>query len=246
MKLSLLIISFFLTQSSFAQTVDPEKLRILELFQMVENAVNEGSLGADCKFERDEPHPIPRPSSRKRQTDSVWYDYLFEDQDHNFYKSGFVLENHGPGESFREWRFVSQDHSKRETYLWVTDDPGMGRNSSLMDSVIVLLPRKVRPSIVAIGDEVQVTLTTGEKVVYDKKTKAIKSGVIKESPLDLNRDNAKRKFPDITYTGTGISIRVDKRGSNPRASAGSATVTQKWSVMHSCGKRLMGPRRESF
>ncbi|MBY0515633.1 MAG: hypothetical protein K2P81_01905 [Bacteriovoracaceae bacterium] len=126
----------------------------------------------------------------------------------------------------RNWHFVSTDNSKRETYLWITDDAGSGYLSQLMESVILIVPRKTPPKAEVVGDEWHVTLATGEKVIYDKNTKLIKSGVLKEGKIDLNPNRFQRKFAPITYSGTGISIRVDKRGEDPRQIPGNAVITQ--------------------
>lgn len=152
--------------------------------------------------------------------------------------SGFDFRNSGPnsiadgeallaGESVeRSWAFVTRDGSKQESYLWVTDDAGSGKLSQLMESVILIVPRKVQPTVEIVGNDMVVTLPTGEKVIYDKMTKVIKSGVIKEGKVDLDPNRFNRKFAPVSYSGSGISIRVDKRGEDPRLLGGSATINQ--------------------
>jgi len=56
------------------------------------------------------------------------------------------------------------------------------------------------PDIMSEGDDLVATLATGEKVVFDKNSKTIKSGPLYEKPSKLNTP------PEISYNGTGISI----------------------------------------
>lgn len=201
-------------------------------------------------FDREEPRPFDfEYKSSSRGPGGVW-DVTFkkDKNDPTPRPTGFKFRNVGPnsiaGDPIdpkekveREWSFVSDDNSRRETYLWITDDAGSGYLSQLMESVILIIPRNIKPSIQEVNGEVHVTLTTGEKVVYDKATKQVKSGVLSEGPVDLNPNRFNRKFAPITYKGTGISIRVDKRGEDPRLGTGSAVVTQN-------GKTCQVPARE--
>lgn len=127
----------------------------------------------------------------------------------------------------RQWKFVSKKGSRRETYIQITDDAGSGYLSQLMETVVVMIPRKVRPHMEEVGKELHLTLTTGEKVIFDKATHLIKAGVLQEGPIDRNPNRHARKFAPLTYKGEGISIRVDKRGEDPRLNTGMAIVTQK-------------------
>lgn len=188
-------------------------------------------------FERDEPRPLDfEYSTSKRGRDPAWSDTFLKDKTQGLRPTGFNFRSTGPNaiagnpidpkeKVERDWRFVSEDNSKRETYLWITDDAGSGYLSQLMETIILFVPRKMQPSVEAVGDELHVTLATGEKVVYDKATKLIKRGILSEGKIDLEPNRFNRKFAPITYSGTGISIRLDKRGSDPRL-GGDATVTQ--------------------
>ena len=200
-------------------------------------------------FDRDEPRPLTFDyTTSRRGSDPAWDDTFIADKTDGLRPTGFEFRNIGPNDvagdpidpaqkTERQWRFVSEDNSKRETYLWVTDDAGSGYLSQLMESVILIVPRKMKPKVESIGDELHVTLTTGEKVIYDKKTRLVKGGVLREGKVDLNPDRFKRKFAPISYSGTGISIRADKRGEDPRLISGNATVTQN-------GKSCQVPAKE--
>lgn len=189
-------------------------------------------------FDREEPRPLDFDYSTSGSgPDPAWDLTYLADKKEGVRPTGFQTRTIGPNDiagppidpaekTERQWKFVNEDGSRRETYLWITDDAGSGYLSQLMESVILIVPRKMKPAIEAVGDELHVTLTTGEKVIYDKATKLIKGGVLKEGKIDLNPDRFKRKFAPITYSGTGISIRVDKRGEDPRQIPGNATITQ--------------------
>lgn len=225
-----------------------EQRDLIESVQTVTSAAEtmKAVVDPDCEpvtngdpFDRDEPRPLNFEYSTSRQgKNPAWDDTFVKDKNEEGLRyTGFEITNAGPNDiagdaidprekTERTWRFASEDNSKRETYLWITDDSGSGFISGLMESVIMLVPRKMKPQIEAIGDDLHVTLTTGEKVIYDKKTKMIKAGALREGKVDLNPNKHQRKFAPISYSGTGISIRVDRRGEDPRLITGSAVVTQ--------------------
>jgi len=189
-------------------------------------------------FDREEPRPIDFDySTYKTGLDPAWDVTYIADKTEGVRESGFQTRMNGPNniagapidpaeKTERSWKFVNEDGSRRETYIWLTDDAGSGYLSQLMETVILIIPRKMKPAIEAVDDELHVTLTTGEKVIFDKATRLIKGGVLTEGKIDLTPDRFKRKFAPITYSGTGITIRVDKRGEDPRQIPGNATITQ--------------------
>lgn len=84
----------------------------------------------------------------------------------------------------------------------------------------------MKPKAEIVDDDVHVTLTTGEKIVYDRNTRKVKGGVFTERAVDLNPNRFNRKFAPVNYTGKGISIRINRRGEDPRLAKGHAEVTQ--------------------
>lgn len=196
--------------------------------------VNEGEA-----FDRDEPRPGETEYTTSRQGKDPAWDETFEQKkgEAELRYTGFQFSNIGPNaiagnpldpaeKVERRWGIVNEDGSRRETYIWITDDAGSGYLSQLMETIMVIVPRKMKPSVEAVGDELHMTLTTGEKVIYDKETKIIKGGALKEGKVDLNPDRFKRKFAPVSYEGTGISIRIDKRGEDPRLYGVNATISQ--------------------
>lgn len=219
---------------------------LVEAVKSVEHATEKINNPEDCDPEEtgeDYARAEPRPGTTEYVTsrqgkDPVWDDTFTKvKEEEELRYTGFEFSSIGPNaiagspldpaeKVERKWHFATEDNSRREAYLWITDDAGSGKLSQLMESLIVLVPRKMKPSVEVVGDELQVTLPTGEKVIYDKETRIIKGGVLKEGKVDLNPDRFSRKFAPIAYEGKGISIRVDKRGEDPRLLGVNATISQ--------------------
>jgi hypothetical protein len=204
----------------------------------------------DTGFDRDEPCKLDFDFTTAREgKDPAWSNTFVSDKKEGLRPTGFLFKNVGPNaivgspidpkeESRRDWKFVTEDNSKRETYLWITDDAGSGFLSQMMETIVMILPRKMKPSIIAVDDELHITLPTGELVVFNKKDRLVKSGVFQEGLLDINPDRFKRKFAPLTYTGTGITIRIDKRGDDPRLTAPKAVVSQNGATCEIATKEL--------
>lgn len=123
----------------------------------------------------------------------------------------------------RVFRFASEDGSMQGTFLDVEDNI-LPQDSYNVKSRITILPRRQIPSAVVVGNEVRVTLTTGETVVFDAQTNKIKSGALTDGPVDPNTNRHARKPPNVNYTGRGISIRTDHRYEVPTSGAGDQTA----------------------
>jgi hypothetical protein len=146
--------------------------------------------------------------------------------------SGFRVRN-GPGHPYfkqggagaRQIDLVSRDSAFNETYLFIADTAG-GADSEDVKSIMLLLPRKTPPKMSVRGNELHVTLPTGEKVVFDKTSHAILSGSLTEGAPDFRRDRHTKSPPNVHYSGAGISIRLNHRFLDPTLSADAATVVQ--------------------
>lgn len=195
-------------------------------------------------YDRDSPrYSQVEYISSKSVSGQLWDNTFtkYKDSSEEIY-SGFDFMNSGPnsiaaGEPLldserveRQWRFTTEDGAKQESYIWITDDAGSGKLSELMETIMIVFPRNVQPKAEMVGDDMVVTLATGETVVFDKNTKTIKAGAMKEGKVDLTPNRFNRKFAAVDYTGSGISIRVDKRGEDPRLIAGSAVISQNGST----------------
>lgn len=150
------------------------------------------------------------------------------DTEQNLYRRGFSFTNHGPNDIIptepndtfeyptRDFFFVTDDGAKRDTYLWITDYVGSGRTSDYFESMLVFLPRLGQMHVEEKEQNLHVTLTTGEEMVVFKKYKTLNGGVMTELPVDLNPDRALRNHAQISYSGKGIMLRSDTKGSDPR------------------------------
>lgn len=185
-------------------------------------------------FERTEPRANSY-SIGARYVDGNYEKLIFKDSRNQEYNKGVRITMKGPnnmapntadGPTDRTWDFISDDNALNSTYIQITDQPTPGTLSHLMETIFVLIPRKETPRAETKGDEIHVTLPTGEMVIYDAKTKLIKKGAMSEKPIDTNPNRFLRKFT-TDYVGEGISIRVDRRGGDPRTGSGNVVITQK-------------------
>jgi hypothetical protein len=101
-----------------------------------------------------------------------------------------------------------------------------GPDSHNVKSYMFVIPRVTVPSTRVEGNNIITTLATGETVTMDKTSRAILSGALTEGPIDLNTDRFQRKPPNIHYSGTGISIRLNHRYEHPLLSSETAVVKQ--------------------
>jgi len=120
----------------------------------------------------------------------------------------------------RDFQFRFDDRARQDVHLsvtdWVASRDKQFRLSELMNSVMLFFPRKYLPAVVTLGDRNIVTLPTGEEVEFNAHTHEVTGGVFSEAPVDLNPDKRLRQFPGIRYTGSGVMVRADARGSDPR------------------------------
>ncbi len=149
--------------------------------------------------------------------------------------SSFQVSNKGPNEIIsnptgashinRSYQFEFEDKARSDIQLYVVDSPD-DFTSNATYNLYVFFPRKYLPAINKVGDELHVTLPTGEKVIYDAETKKIKSGVLSEKPMSQlparpGCDTAekacgrKAKADPVNYSGAGVVIKVSASGDLP-------------------------------
>lgn len=135
---------------------------------------------------------------------------------------GFGISNMGPNDIVtseptgfdfpsRDFEFTMDDHSRQETYLWLTDYNGSGRVSDRYETVMMFFPRENQVFVEELDEVLLVTLPTGEDVAFDKKYKTITGGALVEGPL-----NYKGGFALFKYRGKGFALRLDAKGADPR------------------------------
>lgn len=180
-------------------------------------------------FERDEARVDSYDYITARNDESNVYRTEYgADSAENLFRRGFSFTNHGPNDIVptepndtfeyptRDFFFVSDDGAKRDTYLWITDYVGSGRTSDYFETMLVFLPRLGQMHVEEKEENLNVTLTTGEEMVVFKKYKTLNGGVMTEGPVDLNPNRALRSHAQISYSGKGIMLRSDTKGSDPR------------------------------
>ena len=164
---------------------------------------------------------------------------------------GFEFSNHGGNTILpyrydiqknllftRDFQFRFEDRARQDIYLeltdWVPSRDKQFRLSELMSSVMQFFPRNHLPAIASLGGRTIVTLPTGEEVEFDPKTHEVLGGVFSEAPVDLNPDKTTRKFPRIEYTGKGVTVRANSRGTDPRI--GTTALITTGSPVANCEK----------
>ena len=137
---------------------------------------------------------------------------------------GFILENIGDNRivngsknkySQRSFNFDYLEQARQNLLLEVEDHPN-GDDAHTMHSVFMFFPRKNIPLVEQLTGTINVTLPSGEKMIFRKDTKEIVQGVFLEGPVDVSRDRIKREFPHLRYVGKAVVLRVNSRGQAPQ------------------------------
>jgi hypothetical protein len=80
----------------------------------------------------------------------------------------------------------------------------------------MFFPRTQLPLVEELSGIIEVTLPTGEKIVFQKESKEILTGVMEEGPVDVGPDRFKRHYANLKYKGYGVILRVNARGQSPQ------------------------------
>ena len=138
----------------------------------------------------------------------------------------------------RDFQFRFEDRATQDIHLeladWAPSRDRQFRLSELMNSVVHFFPRNYLPAIDSLGGRDIVTLPTGEEVEFDARTHEVVGGVFSETPVDLNPNKTLRKFPGISYTGKGVVVRANSRGTDPRI--GTTALITTGSPSSNCEK----------
>jgi hypothetical protein len=150
-----------------------------------------------------------------------------EAESHGFTLSNVRSPKINPGGAsvHRDFDFSAPENARQEmglfVYEWGCPDAGADDSACSMLSEIVFFPRKVTPAVRLLpdGSAYEVTIPTGETILFDAKTKEIVGGALAETaPVDRNADRFARKFAGLRYDGKGVMVRSDQRGDTPRSS----------------------------
>ncbi len=116
----------------------------------------------------------------------------------------------------RSFDFKFADRKRQDMYLHITDivDEKLDEKT---ERLIYFFPRTYFPAIEAIDNDIRVILPTGEKVYFDSTKKILQAGPMSEEHVDYNLNPLKKASPQISYSGFGLTITLDKRlGKDPR------------------------------
>lgn len=118
-------------------------------------------------------------------------------------------------DSSRNFSFEYPELARQNLALQVDDSPN-DTVSHTMHSIFMFFPRKQLPIVEQLEATIDVTLPTGEKIIFQKESKEIVTGVFEEGPVDIGPDRFKRHYADLKYKGYGIVLRVNARGQSPQ------------------------------
>lgn len=210
-------------------------------------ACSQAPVKAPPKIRKPSPYPrvetgIKRVCSVSQEQDGYEERYIFDCRE-DYSPSTRIFAGYGfrsrPGHPYttgmkspyrrgkvaRSIDMISRNHALNETYLYVIDFAG-GPDSHDLKSVIYLFPRTDLPAISEAASEVELLLPTGEKVVFDAQTGAIKAGALREGPVDLTPDYRKRREPNVHYQGDYVSLRLSHAYEEPTIASAQAIVRQ--------------------
>lgn len=165
-----------------------------------------------------------------------------------------MVKTSGEGHINRKYGFSFEGLARSDMHLMVVDSPDDYTSNSTYN-MLMFFPRTKLPSVKTQGDEHHVTLPTGELVVFDKTTGTIKSGVLKEKPMeqlpvragcDYSQKACGRKAVGnvVDYQGEGVVIKVHKSGDLPmgdREVAGKPSKNTDIAVIQKKGQSCKVP-----
>ncbi len=136
---------------------------------------------------------------------------------------GFSFENMGPNRivtlkyesAMRGFSFDYSEQARQNMSMQIDDSPN-DTVSHTMHSIFMFFPRKNMFVVEELSGTINVTLTNGEKMIFQKDSKEIVDGVFTEGPTDTSPDRHKRHYADLKYQGKGIVLRVNARGQSPQ------------------------------
>jgi hypothetical protein len=133
----------------------------------------------------------------------------------------FSFDNMGPNkivsakDSYRDFRFSYLEQARQNIAMEVDDAPN-DTVSHTMHSIFMFFPRKIMPVVEQLAQTLQVTLPTGELMIFNRESNEVIGGVFEEGPVDVSSDRFKRHYADLRYKGKGVLLRVNARGQSPQ------------------------------
>jgi hypothetical protein len=162
--------------------------------------------------------PIKSNFSSGSHLDKI--DYTFQENFHPGLFEGFDIDNSGKNrivsaEDSQRWFNFEYPEQARQNISFLVNDAPNGTVSHTMHSHFMLFPRLILPLVEFKKDRYEVTLTTGEQVIFNQAGE-ITDGVFSEGPVDIGPDRHKRQYADLKYQGQGVILRANARGQSPQ------------------------------
>ncbi len=117
--------------------------------------------------------------------------------------------------SSRAFNFEYPEHARQNIAMQIDDAPNEVESDGL-HSYFMFFPRTQLPILEQKEKTLVVTLPTGERVIFDKESKVIISGVFEEGAVDGHSNRFKRSYAQLKYTGRGVVLRTNATGSSPQ------------------------------
>lgn len=121
----------------------------------------------------------------------------------------------------RSFSFSFRSRARQNMKLSITDNAAMNSRIShnFFESTLIFIPRKIIPyvNIDDANGRLTVYLPTGEPAVFDLASNELIQGlgVLHEAAIDRLPSRYKRQFAQVSYSGTGILVRADRRAGLP-------------------------------
>lgn len=145
---------------------------------------------------------------------------------------GFTIENLGGNKiadtkknryAQRYYNFDYLEQASQNIALEV-DDSAYSNLAQGVHSVFMFFPRKNLPIVEQLSGTIDVTLPTGEKMIFQKDSKEIVDGVFTEGPVD------KKTFPDLKYNGKGVILRANAKGQSPQFEQSGEKIDMEFGI----------------
>lgn len=152
--------------------------------------------------------------------------------------NSIVSKNKDPNRN-RQFSFEAPGFATQDMMLKLTDSPS-SRDKELQESYFMFFPRTALPALSSDGNYRVMTLPTGETVTFDVQ------GKIVDGPLKENQPLTAGSTAKVSYSGKGMTLRVDAVGSDPRMGSQSmAVISYGNQDCHVPKKDLWPDQRES-
>lgn len=106
----------------------------------------------------------------------------------------------GEFEDKKIFEFHHHNFARQDVGLTIWDGYHNSKNRNSKATEIVFIPREQVPRLKTVGANIEVTLANNEKLIFDKTTGKLSSGVLKEIKSG--------KSSSYAYTGSGIMIQT--------------------------------------